>query len=242
MGSLTPGVNWHVRQDKKYLRPTPIEEFRTNNREYIKDKIDKNIIDDHWKLMLDEIMTEVEMGRMKGPFAAPERWPVPSVAPGRQGFDKVLPLPHDDPFIAMAFSIEQTGSDGNTKIRRGEDWRRSGHKATCTMHGQPYHHTPDHFVSLGRAFLDDQRQMQLRVWGHDHDGACRQLPLHDPREAYVLVLTPMGPTLWSHNVLLFGSAASTTPDTGSPHLISSDDEKMAGKCNFLTGRLFGKVG
>ena len=29
-----------------------------------------------------------------------------------------------------------------------------------------------------------------------------------PREAYVLLLTPFGPNLWSHNVLLFGAAAS----------------------------------
>ena len=72
----------------------------------------------------------------------------------------------------------------------------------------PYHHTPDHFVSLGLAFLENNRSTPLRVWGHDHDGAYRQLPLHDPRQAYVLLLTPDGPTLWSHNVLLFGSAAS----------------------------------
>ena len=36
--------------------------------------------------------------------------------------------------------LEQTGSDGKTKIRRGEDWRRSGHNATCIMHDQPFHH------------------------------------------------------------------------------------------------------
>ena len=67
---------------------------------------------------------------------------------------------------------------------------------------------PNHFVSLGLAFLENNRSTPLRVWGHDHDGAYRQLPLHDPRQAYVLLLTPDGPTLWSHNVLLFGSAAS----------------------------------
>ena len=41
-----------------------------------------------------------------------------------------------------------------------------------------------------------------------HDGAHRQLPLDDPENAYVLLHTPQGPTLWSHNVLLFGSSAS----------------------------------
>ena len=80
--------------------------------------------------------------------------------------------------------------------------------ATCTMHDQPFHHTPDHFVSLGLAFLEESSSEELAVWGHDHDGAYRQLPLDDPRQAYVLLLTPEGPTLWSHNVLLFVSAAS----------------------------------
>ena len=32
--------------------------------------------------------------------------------------------------------------------------------------------------------------------------------LRDSREAYVLLFTPEEPTLWSHNVLLFESAAS----------------------------------
>ena len=340
MGKLTPGVNWHVRQDRKYLQPTPMDDFKQKNREYIRNKLEANRVDDHWKFMLDEVLAEVKLGRMNGPFKAPTWWPRPAVATTQPGTDVLLDLPHDDPFIAMAFSIEQTGSDGNTKIRRGEDWRRSGHNATCIMHDQPYHHTPDHFVSLGLAFLENNRSTPLRVWGHDHDGAYRQLPLHDPRQAYVLLLTPDGPTLWSHNVLLFGSAASVwsynrfgdvlvacsrtlvlspalhyVDDYGSMEdelsaessfrafedyngclqismkpskrqppetqhriqgvLISSDTEnlvltpcparvramtqqiekhldtnnltpeearKMAGKCNFLTGRLFGKVG
>ena len=340
MGKLTPGVNWHVRQDRKYLQPTPLDDFKQKNREYIRNKLETNRVDEHWKFMLDEILAEVKLGRMNGPFKAPTWWPRPAVATQQPGTDVLLELPHEDPFIAMAFSIEQTGSDGNTKIRRGEDWRRSGHNSTCIMHDQPYHHTPDHFVSLGLAFLENNRSTPLRVWGHDHDGAYRQLPLHDPRQAYVLLLTPDGPTLWSHNVLLSGSAASVwsynrlgdvlvacsrtlvlspalhyVDDYGSMEdetsaessfrafedyngclrismkpskrqppeaqhriqgvLISSDTEnlvltpcparvramtqqiekhletnnltpeearKMAGKCNFLTGRLFGKVG
>ena len=48
----------------------------------------------------------------------------------------------------------------------------------------------------------------IHIWGHDHDGAYRQLPLDQPQQAYVLLHTPEGPTLRSHNVLLFGSSAS----------------------------------
>ena len=89
--------------------------------------------------MLDEILSEVEMGRMNGPYQAPDWWTKPSVAPSKGKRRTLLPIPHSDPYIAMAFSIEQTGSDGNTKIRRGEDWRRSGHNATCTIN--------KHFIS-----------------------------------------------------------------------------------------------
>ena len=62
MGKLTPGVNWHVRQDKKYLDPTPLEEFKTKNHEYIRGKIEMNKIDDRWEFILDEIIGEVKMG------------------------------------------------------------------------------------------------------------------------------------------------------------------------------------
>ena len=75
------------------------------------------------------------------------------------------------------------------------------------MNDQPYHHTPDHYISLAQHTANHFNQQQL-VWGHDHDGAYRQLPLADPEIAYVLLQTPQGPTLWHHHVLLFGSAAS----------------------------------
>lgn len=70
-----------------------------------------------------------------------------------------------------------------------------------------YHHTPDHYTWLAQYTRQHSDELPL-VWGHDHDGAYRQLPLDDPSIAYVLLLTPDGPTLWHHHVLLFGSAAS----------------------------------
>ena len=91
--------------------------------------------------------------------------------------------------------------------RRGEDWRRSGHNQACHMTDQPYHHTPDHYTWLAQYTRQRSDEPPL-VWGHDHDGAYRQLPLDNPSIAYVLLLTPDGPTLWHHHVLLFGSAAS----------------------------------
>ena len=158
--------------------------------------------------MADEIAKEVQMGRMDGPFMAPTWWKIPAVAlPQHAHTNQLKPLPHPTPVIAVAFSIHQTGSDGQPKVRRGEDWRRSGHNRSCNMADQPHHHTPDHYVWLAQ-HTHICRSNRLHVWGHDHDGAYRQLPLQDPSLAYVLLLTPEGPTLWLHHVLLFGSAAS----------------------------------
>ena len=108
---------------------------------------------------------------------------------------QLLLIPHAQPYTALAFSIQQIGSDGKDKIRRGEDWRRSGRNPTCIMHEQPFHHTPDHFTTL--ALLDHSRwpHHPIHVWRHDHDGAYRQLPRDDPRLACVLLITPSGPTL-----------------------------------------------
>ena len=208
IGALHPGLNWHVRTDQKYTAPTSLDELRQHNREYIHKKLQQQRVDPHWRLMADEIAKEVQQGRMAGPFHGPQ-WLQHSTTPllEFEHTSTLQPLPHTDPIIAMAFSIEQTGSDGKAKIRRGEDWRRSGHNQACQMTDQPYHHTPDHYTWLAQYTCRSSQEVPL-VWGHDHDGAYRQLPLDDPSIAYVLLLTPSGPTLWHHHVLLFGSAAS----------------------------------
>ena len=49
-------------------------------------------------------------------------------------------------------------------------------------------------------WLDRNRTLvQIFMWGHDHDGVHKQLPLREPEH---LLITTEGPTLWSHNVLL----------------------------------------
>ena len=145
LGQLQPGLQWHIRSDNKYTEPQSIEDLRTFNKDYILKKLQHPHVDDNWELMADEIAAEVRTGRMKGPFSPP-KWFTTQTVPLQTNKHHLpkLPLPHDNPIIAMAFSIKQTGSDGNPKIRRGEDWRRSGHNRACQMNDQPYHHTPDH--------------------------------------------------------------------------------------------------
>ena len=81
----------------------------------------------------------------------------------------------------MAVSNEQAGSDGKAKIRRGEDWTQLHlHHARPAL---PPYLGPLRFPWL--AFLEQDRETPLKVWGHDYDGAYRQLPLCDSREATV---------------------------------------------------------
>ena len=142
LGRLQPGLQWHVREDNKYKQPRDIQELRQHNREYIQHKLTHAHVDAHWEMMANEIAGEVKSGRMRGPFEAPEWFsrPTTDLHTAQQTLRR-QPLPHRNPIIAMAFSIQQTGSDGKPKIRRGEDWRRSGHNSACQMDDQPYHHT-----------------------------------------------------------------------------------------------------
>ena len=130
------------------------------------------------------IISEVNIFRMNGPFEAPADWGIKCVRPQRCPDLTLLPLPHEFPMIAVAFSIEH----GKNKIQLGEEWRRSGHNRTCMMHDHPFHHTPDHFASLGILASNKYSRTQLDVWGHDRDGAYRQLPLNNPEVAHVLLI------------------------------------------------------
>lgn len=137
IGNLHPGLNWKVRTDTKYTETQTRAELHTYNRQYILRNLQQGRIDTHWQMMAEEIANEVTMGRMEGPFREPQWWTTKSVPLSQHQHTMHLkPLPHSDPVIALAFSIEQTRSDGKAKIRRGEDWRRSGHNRSCNMTGQ----------------------------------------------------------------------------------------------------------
>ena len=45
----------------------------------------------------------------------------------------------------------------------------------------------------------------LNVWGHDHDGAYRQLMNSNPFWTMCILVTAFGATLWAHTVLWFGA-------------------------------------
>ena len=230
VGHLSPGVNWPLRADEKYLHPISWTQFKERNQKYLRQKSRETPHETHGQGMLDEIRAEASAGRLEGPFRPPESWETPGVDPS------LPPCPDEEVYASAVFPIIQIGSDGQDKVRRGEDWRRSHHNATVVAQDAPMHHTVDHFIALAKAFAAKNSAPRaqeaasdgspppapaggeageaaydvcdLLVWGHDHEGAYRQLPLRHPPHAYLLIVTNTGPQLWRHNVLLFGAAAS----------------------------------
>ena len=160
--------------------------------------------------LLAEVEADRDIGRIRGPFAAPEKWGVEAVHPrdNHKGKNELLPRPSDDAcYAAFAFPIEQIGSDGSGKVRRGEDWLRSGHNVQATTLDKPVHYTVDHQVECARR-LKRRRLPKAVTWGQDHEGAYRQLPGRPRSVMWMILMTMYGPTLWQHLMTLFGSKAA----------------------------------
>ena len=115
-GQLQPGTKWYIWTDQKYLNPKTQTEFAERNEKYTQQKLQQARVDDRYMLMLDEIVQEVKMGRMNGPFTQPSRWRHHAVSPSKYPELRLTPLPHSAPAIAIAFSIQQVGSDDEAKI------------------------------------------------------------------------------------------------------------------------------
>ena len=71
LGELHAGCGWNPRMDDKYSFPIDRDAFRRINQSYVKEKLKKNHVDQHWQVMLDELLQERDLGRISGPFVAP---------------------------------------------------------------------------------------------------------------------------------------------------------------------------
>ena len=182
--------------------------FQEANNQYIQDGLSTRRSGEHTAGMLKEILEEVDMGRIEGPFRAPAHWCRQTVPVKHRPDLPLLDCPVDFPLASYVFPIIQTGSDGSDKVRRGEDWRRSKHNSTVKVTDQPHHHNIDSYVNAGRRAKQLFPDHDVHIWGHDHEGAYRQLPCRNPDHAYMIIMTEDGPTLWRHNVLLFGAVGS----------------------------------
>ena len=100
--------------------------------------------------------------------------PLPNIS----GCDVLLDPPADQFLAAASFPIVQEDEAGNIKLRRGEDWRRSGHNAAMEADDVPTHHTVGDFVDLARRMAEEDTD--LLAFGHDMLNAYRQWPVRRP--------------------------------------------------------------
>ena len=119
-----------------------MEELRRINADYVRAKVASRRPDEHADKLLQELIAEKRLRRVIGPTHPPpwlkgvQAAAVPDVADA----DTLVELPPGDHFLAASFPVCQTDETGDTKVRRAEDWRRSGHNSTIRVGDVPTHH------------------------------------------------------------------------------------------------------
>ena len=206
LGHVDPAPGWRPRLDDRYDHPISMSAFRVLNEAYVSQKLQRGRVDPEWETLLSEVLTEVKLGRMSGPYNGPGHWPRRCVpVSSHSGFDVCLDA-EDNIHVATAFSVVQQGSDGSRKVRRCEDYRRSGHNSTIHVQDIPAHDDIHRYVQI--LLRLEAAGHETEVWCQDLWAAYRQFPVSRPNDAFALILTPSGPSLWRHGVLPFGAASS----------------------------------
>ena len=148
--------------------------------------------------MLDELKTELKLGRLEGPFQSPSWWPKPSIH--LEGHT-LQPAPEGIMTAAFCFSVCQ-----HQKIRRCEDHRRSFHNSTVRVGDVPPHEDITVYTNLARSFMSDG--FPTAAWAQDLNSAYRQFPAKSTDHTYTILCCPDGPLVFRHCALSFGSTAS----------------------------------
>ena len=132
LGPLPPGSEWLLRQDSKYSSPWSKEQFVSFNRAHASRLLSSSKVDEHSVAIKKEVLAEKEKARFAGPF--PDEWL------RRRSSEQQV-------FVAKAFPVVQ-----GDKVRRADDWLRSGHNATVWASDcPPYQGTPTVASSVRRA-------------------------------------------------------------------------------------------
>ena len=213
IGPMPLGTGRPSHECSKLIVPLERNEFLAENIAYIRTTASSRQPDKHAQRLLDEVWDERALGRFRGPFHAHPSWGFSAVVPhgpASSGNPALVPIPHGDCAASIAFGIEQLDASGNViKVRRGEDWRRSHHNQATIVRDRPLHDTVNAFVQ-GARFLRNWSNAATPIhhWGHDHEGAYRQLPTAEPELSYMLLITGKGVTVWQHVVLVFGPTSS----------------------------------
>ena len=120
-------------------------------------------------------MTERQLGRVIGPCKAPHGWNLTTAAiTNNRDCDTLTDPPAGEVGAAASFPILQTDGAGQLKVRRGEDWRRSGHNATVRADDIPTHHFVTDFAAL--AWSPGVVVTWTPASGHPRTGRMRSAP------------------------------------------------------------------
>ena len=150
------------------------------------------------KPMYQELLQELQLGRMEGPFQAPDWWPRSTI--DIEGYETKA-LEHSDIRCAFSFAVCQAD-----KVRRCEDYRRSGHNSTVCTYDVPFHHGVQTYVEISKAFYELGEDSA--VWCQDLSAAYRQFAVEQPSDCYSILCCPQGPLLLRHRALCFGASSS----------------------------------
>ncbi|CAE7195818.1 eIF3-S7 [Symbiodinium natans] len=271
LGEIKPGPGWKPRDDDRYSNPATMQELRSANRRYLLKRLPTARPGAHSDALLAELVEERRLGRVIGPARAPADWPIRTVAlPHIKDMTTLVEPPDHDIFVAASFPIIQVDENGDEKLRRGKDWRRSGHNSTVKATDVPTHHFVGDFVDLARRFA--HLGVTPLVLGHDLLSAYRQWAVKHPAHSGTflatehgvllrhLLLLAVGHYVDDFNALDFPEAAQDAHDafsdvfsllglkTKASKALSSDQlaphvaHRLAGKLAFLTQAIFGALG
>ena len=212
LGEVRRGPGWKNRQDGRYQNPASLDQLSATNWEYVRRRAAAAKPGEHWETLLTELVAEVKLGRVVGPTHPPAGWNIATVPVlNTPGADRLVTPPPGRHFVAASFAIVQEDGEGNVKVRRGEDWRRSGHNSTILAHDVPTHHFVDDVVDFIRRVVElaaSRGVPAARLFGHDLLNAYRQWAVRHPAHSGTFLATPAGLTLWFHLAMCFGAAAS----------------------------------
>ena len=208
LGEIRPGPGWRPRDDGKCQNPVPIDDLIATNAAYVRRKVNTARVDEYSEKLLLELIAEKRLGRVLGPTKPPEwlRGVRATAVADHRDVDTVEEPPPGDTFFAASFPVCQTDENGELKVRRAEDWRRSGHNSTVAVTDVPTHHFVGSFVDLARRMAPEVRR--LVVFGHDLLNAYRQWPVRRPSQCGTFLATKHGVTFWFHMAMNFGATAS----------------------------------
>ena len=115
-------------------------------------------VGEHTDKLLEELLIEKTKLAKHRPAKPPPFWTRATVAlPHRKGMDRLVDYPPGDVFAAVSFPILQSDENGDVKLRRGEDWRRSAHNSTIRATDVPTHHFVGDFVDIARRWRGTTR-------------------------------------------------------------------------------------